>query len=56
MISDKELNAEKKYKEYDSEREIITRYSFKAVQWIILTSSSFRLLTVQVEKYRLEEC
>ena len=31
VISDKELDAEKKYKEYDSDREIGTRYSFKAV-------------------------
>ena len=31
VISDKELDTEKKYKEYDSNREIGTKYSFKAV-------------------------
>ena len=31
VISDKELDAEKKYKEYNSDGEIGTRYSFKAV-------------------------
>ena len=31
VISDKELDAKKKYKECDSDREIGTRYSFKAV-------------------------
>ena len=31
VISDKELDTEKKYKEYDNDREIGTRYSLKVV-------------------------
>ena len=50
VLSDKELDAEKQYNEYNSEREIGNRYSFKAAQWIIFNSSPFRLLTIQVEE------